>query len=349
MNNVPNKGLVLVTGATGFLGFHLVEALVKAGYRVRALVRQSSPLVHKRFGPGVEVVVGDILDAESIERAAQGCEGLFHAAGKVSRDPEATQAMREANVVAVERTFDAAKRAGVRKVVFASTSGIIGLSEDPDAVANEESPPPLALINRLPYYRSKYYGELAALARNSADFSVVCVNPSLLLGPGDLAGSSTEDVRRYLEQQLPVATAGGVSFVDARDAALGMIAAYERGLPGKRYLLTACNCSVFTFLSRVARVAGLAPPKVRLPANKQIKKATLWVASRLENWLGSDDSMPDRHSLEISQYYWYVDSSLAERELGWRPRDAMTTLADTVADLRDRGIVAYAPTLHPQI
>src|SRR3954454_24208851 len=118
--------------------------------------------------------------------------------------------------------MEASRRAGVKRVVVASTSGTVALSEK-SVVANEESPVPSALISRFPYYRSKLYGEQEALSHNRDGLEVVSVNPSLLLGPGDVYGSSTGDVRLFLDRAVPAVPQGGLSYVDARDAADALI------------------------------------------------------------------------------------------------------------------------------
>lgn len=336
---------VLVTGATGFLGAYVVAALSKRGDEVVALVRDpSSPLARKLAAqPGVTLATGDVLDAASIEAAAAGCTAVLHCAGKVSRASADALAMTQVNVEGVATVLAACERAGVRRAVLASTSGTIGVSTDPNAVADETTPTPLELINKWPYYRSKLYGERIALdflkSKASSGFELVIVNPALLLGPGDMHGSSTEDVRRALENRMPVVPAGGYAFVDARDAAEGMVLALDKGRAGQRYLLVSCNCPIRTFYSRVARVAGHDATVFSLPDSKLVKSATRWLVKRAHEVLGQDDALPDAVSIEMAQHYWYVDSTLAENELGWQPRDPMITLADTVADLRARGVV----------
>lgn len=334
------KGKLLITGAAGFLGHHVVARARAHGYEVVAVVRDAKAGSATRLaGEGVTVVEADVLDGEAVERAAAGCTAVLHCAGKVSRAKADAIAMTRINVAGVSTVLDACKRAGVKRAVVASTSGTIGVSTDPDKVSDETEPPPLELINRWPYYRSKYYGEQAALDRNQPEFEVVIVNPALLLGPGDLTGSSTEDVRRALEQRVPVVPSGGYAFVDARDAAEGMLAALEQGAAGQRYLLVACNCSVRTFFSRIARVADLDGHVFALPDRPMVEKATRWLIGRAHDLLGEDDALPDEISIELAQHYWYVDSTKAENQLGWSARDPMTTLADTVADLRERGVV----------
>lgn len=336
---------ILVTGATGFLGAHVVAALREQAKQVVALVRDPTTAAAKRLAAlGATLATGDVLDVASIEAAAAGCAAVLHCAGKVSRDGADAVLMTRVNVGGVGNVLEACKRAGVKRAVVASTSGTLGVSTDPDAVADETTPAPLELINKWPYYRSKYYGEQVALEHDTPEFEVVIVNPALLLGPGDLQGSSTEDVRRALEQRTPVVPAGGYTFVDARDAALGMILALEKGRAGQRYLLVSCNCPIRTFYSRIARVAGLDGSVFALPDHALVERATRWLVRQAHEVLGQDDALPDAISIEMAQHYWYVDSTLAENELGWRARDPMITLADTVADLRERGIVMMRPS-----
>ncbi len=339
--NTPLK--ILVTGATGFLGHHLVDLLATEGHSVVALCRDPDSEIAQSFDSAVASrirrVRGDILDPPSISAAAQGCTIVMHCAGMVSRDPNDATRMHEVNVLGTRNVLQACTAAGVRRLIHASTSGVIGISAEPDTIATEEQEPPIELINRWPYYRTKLYAERLALEYNGDDLEVVVVNPALLLGPGDYHGSSTEDVRRALEERVPLATAGGVSFVDARDAALGMMLAMQKGRPGHRYLLAACNCTIRTFLDRIARVAGTAPPIFALPHSDAIRRGTVWLTRAANRWLGEDDALPDPYSVDMAQHYWYVDASRAERELGWSARDPMLTLADTVADLRTRGLV----------
>jgi dihydroflavonol-4-reductase len=337
---VSDTQAILVTGATGFLGAHVVAALREQGKAVVALVRDPNAAAARRVEAlGATLATGDVLDLASIETAAAGCVAVLHCAGKVSRDGADAVLMTKVNVGGVGNVLEACKRAGIKRAVVASTSGTIGVSTDPDAVADETNPAPLELINKWPYYRSKYYGEQIALDHDAPDFEVVIVNPALLLGPGDHQGSSTEDVRRALEQRTPVVPAGGYTFVDARDAALGMILALDKGRAGQRYLLVSCNCPIRTFYSRIARVAGLDGSVFALPDHELVERATRWLVRRAHEVLGNDDALPDAISIEMAQHYWYVDSTLAENELGWRARDPMITLADTVADLRERGVV----------
>lgn len=342
---MTKRARVLVTGATGFLGHHLVDQLAEAGHEVVALCRDPESEAARRLPESVERKRGDILDAASVEAAARGCDVLMHCAGKVSRDPEDALLLHDVHVRGTQIVLGAAKKAGIRRCVYLSTSGVVSVSQDADHIGTEDDETPTELVTTWPYYRTKLYAEQEALAQNADDFEVVVVNPSLLLGPGDLHGSSTEDVRRGLEHRIAVVPAGGVAFVDARDAATGMILAMREGKPGRRYLLNACNCSNRTFFDRIARVGEVPGPLAALPNTEAVRRLSRWAVRRMTDLLGEDDSLPDEHTVDLAQHYWYVDASRAEHELGWRPRDPMVTLADTIHDLRERGIVMMrAPT-----
>lgn len=341
------KQRILVTGGTGFLGAHVLRALTETDHRVVVLVRDPASPAARRLPRAVKVFKGDIRDADSIRRAAKGCDALIHCAGMVSRDPEDALEMSRCNVEGTRITLDAAAEAGIKRVVYASTSGTIAISRSADPIADEESDTPLETINRWPYYRTKLYGEQEALARNTEDFQVVVVNPTLLLGPGDYRNSSTEDVRAFLQNKLPVVPSGGVSFVDVRDAALGILKALERGRPGQRYLLTACNIEVRTFFERLGRLSNTRGPIATVPSTPMTRAIGRWVLDRGIDLLGPD-ALPDPISLEMGYYYWYADSSRAEGELGWTYRDPTQTLLDTVADLRARGAVRRPRSIFEQ-
>jgi dihydroflavonol-4-reductase len=322
----------LITGATGFIGRHLVRELRQRGHDVRALARQPEDL-----GQGVEVVQGDVTDAESITRAAQGCEGLFHCAGMVSRNPADAEALWKVHVIGTRLTLAAAKVAGVRRAVVASTSGVVAVATD-ERPRTEDDPVPTGLVARWPYYRSKLYAEGEALAANAPDFAVVCVNPSLLLGPGDLKNSSTEDVRLFLEGKIQAVPAGGLSFVDVRDAAAALVAAMERGRPGQRYLVSGCNLSVREFFAKLARLSGVDAPWLPLPKNNEVARLAVRLSDRIAKALGGSQPVSE-HDVDVAQHYWYCDWSKAAAELGFTPRDPLVTLRDTIEDLYARGAV----------
>ena len=160
-----------MTGATGFLGAHLAQALRDTGHDVVPFSRRAG---------------GDVCDTKSVREAARECDGVFHCAGKVSRSHDDAEEMYRLHVEGTKSVLDGCAAAGVRRAVVASSSGTVAVSETPGRVATEDDDAPIGLVARWPYYRAKLFAERAALARNGAALEVVCVNPSLLLGPGDL-------------------------------------------------------------------------------------------------------------------------------------------------------------------
>lgn len=319
---------VLVTGATGFLGEHLCAVLAERGHVVRGLARSRSSVL---ADAGVEHVRGDVLAGPELDRALEGIEAVFHLAGAVSRDPDDAQRMMRLHVDGTRRVLERMHAAGAKRMVLASTSGTIGVSKD-EAIIDETAPYAEEIVAGWPYYASKIYQERLAFEHGKRlGIEVVAVNPSLLLGPGDRRLSSTGDVRKFMRREIPVCPDGGVSFVDARDAAIATANALTQGRVGERYLLGGPNWTMKEFFARLGRVADVAPPRLKLPS-----KLNRWGASLVEELYRWRDREPpiDRISVEMAEHYWWIDSSKAERELGFEARDPMLTLEDTVAYLR---------------
>lgn len=319
-----------VGGATGFLGAHLVRVLRAHGHDVVAVSRSGGEV------DGVVVAPLDVLDTRAVADSARGCDGAFIVTGKVSRDPADAEELHRCNVLTTRSALAGLKQAGVGRVVVASTSGTMAVGTDPKRIFTEEAGVPMDIISRWPYYRSKYYAEREALEADAAGFEVVIVNPSLLLGPGDLRESSTGDVRRFLERAIPAVPSGGLAFVDVRDAALGMLLSFERGRAGERYLLNAGNLTVAAFFQRLERMTGIAGPRVPMPAFRPLALGLSHIFSRAVRAIGGEPPV-DEASVEMAQYFWYCSSKKAELELGWSARDLGETLRDTVEDLVERG------------
>jgi dihydroflavonol-4-reductase len=256
----------------------------------------------------------------------------------VSRDPDDAQRMMRLHVDGTRRVLERMAAAGTKRMILASTSGTIGVSKD-EEILDENAPYAEEIVAGWPYYASKIYQERLAFEHGERlGIEVVAVNPSLLLGPGDRRLSSTGDVRKFIKKKIPVVPEGGINFVDARDAASATAAALDKGRAGERYLLGGPNWTMKEFFARLGRVANVAPPRLKLPA-----KWNRWGASVVEElWRHRGKEPPvDRISVEMSEHFWWIDSSKAERELGFAARDPQLTLIDTVAYLR-QGVDADA-------
>jgi len=325
------RATTLITGGTGFLGSHLVRQLVEDGTKDIRVMATSIPdwLVDL----GVETLAGSITKEDDAKRAVEGIREVYHLAGKVSRERQDAREMYDVHVEGTRLLCDAAKSAGVRTIVLASTSGTIAVTREGDGIPDETYPPPFEIISRWPYYASKAYQEMAALERfNGKGLRLVIMNPSLLLGPGDERLSSTKVVLDFMARKISAVPAGGVSFVDVRDAATAFRVAMKKGRHGERYLLGAANWTFSKFFGRLERLTKISAPKLALPSRFAIAGAQL-VDSFFKQWDMTSPVEPG--AIEMAQYFWYLSCTKAARELGFRPRDPGETLHDTVVYLRE--------------
>jgi dihydroflavonol-4-reductase len=315
---------VLITGATGFLGRHLVERLRGQG-PVRALVRNPT-----QAPESVEAVEGDVTSPVDVRRAMHGVSRVYHLAGVVSRNPEDDPLMYRVHVEGTRAVCDAALEAGIEKIVAVSSAGTIAVGREPFA-HDEQSGYKQAVVGEWGYYLSKIFAEkLAADYHARRGLPVVTVNPALLLGPGDDRDTSTKDVRLFLEGKVLAIPLGGMSVVDVRDVADGLIAAMECGRPGERYLMGGANWTFRRLIQEVSRIAGVRAPRFRPPFALQ-----LWSGRLLRNVIPSLQGLDDA-SIKMSALFWFVDARKAENELGFRARDPVETLTDTVRDIERR-------------
>jgi dihydroflavonol-4-reductase len=327
------KVFTLITGGTGFLGSHLVRQLAEAGER-NLRVMASSPAPPSWLAElNVEYVAGSITDAQDVKSALDGVARIYHLAGMVSRDAEEARLMYELHVTGTRLLCEAARESAVETIVLASTSGTIAVTETGEDIPDETWPVPMKIISRWPYYASKAYQEQAALQNFTGDNKrrLVIVNPSLLLGPGDERLSSTKIILDFLARKIMAVPSGGLSFVDVRDAAAAFHAAMERGRHGERYLLGAANWTFEKFFGRLERISKVSAPRIALPSKLTVRSAHA-VGALFRHWNWSPPVEP--LEIEMAEHFWYLDSSKAERELSFAPRDPAETLQDTIAYVR---------------
>ena len=305
---------VFVTGATGFLGRHLVPLLVERGDDIVALVRPATEAswLEER---GVRIVRGELLGGDAVP-AARGAELVFHLAGVVAHERRDLSRLVRANVEGLRLALEAAP-SGAR-FVHVSSVAAIGPAPAPDRPATEEQPFPLH-AGRYPYAATKREGEAVARAAADQGRDVVIACPGFLLGPDDVYGISTWPVRRYLEGTLRIHERGGLSHVDARDVAVGLVNLAECGRSGERTILTNRdgNMSHERLYERIAAVSGVRRRTVGLPPRVAALGSTLvpWPVKPGE--------------VRAAANWWFYDPAKAERELGWSPRPLEETIRDT--------------------
>lgn len=315
---------VLVTGAAGFIGAHVVAALARSGAQVRAFDRDldGAPL-----DGAAEPVAGDILDQAALERALRGCDAAIHLAALYSYARGDAAAMQRVNVDGTRALLAAAARAGVGRVVVTSSAGTCG--PVPGRPAHEGDAPP-AWELAVPYKRTKTDGERVALAAAVAGQDVVVVNPTTPVGPGDRrptpTGQMVADVAGGRIRAYVPGTA--LNVVAVEDVAAGHLLALERGRAGERYLLGGENLPLGEVFAIVARRAGLAAPRLRVPYAAALGAAH--VADRVARLRGREPRLLNLDEVRLARLPMTFSSAKAERELGyaWRPAaEALTAAA----------------------
>ena len=337
-------GKVLITGGSGFLGGHLLRQLVERGQagELRVLA-QSSPPTWMRALP-IEIATGSVTSAADMARAMEGVDRVYHLAGLVSYKPADAHRMYDVHVNGTRTVCEAAVRAGARRIVMASTSGVVAVSTRADELPDEGSPAPVDVIARWPYYASKLYQEETARRACAGKIELLMLNPSLLLGPGDDRLSSTRVVLQFLAREIALIPPGGLNFVDARDVAALFPVAMERGTPGERYLVGGYNWTFGEFLGRLERLAKVPGPKFQARGKLPLL-ATRAQAALYRHWGRNPPIEPQ--SLEMSEYFWFFESGKAARELGFTARDAADTLFETVKYVRENFLGNDALTRQP--
>ena len=321
---------ILITGGTGFLGTHIVRQLLEAGETNLKVMASHVPEWMK--DAGVKAAEGSVADRDDVAKACKNVSAIFHLAGKVSRDNDDAAAMNKVHLEGTRLLCEAAKEVGVETMVLASSSGTIAVSAD-EQIFDETFPPPVDILTRWAYYGSKYYQERTALENFDGDGQrLVIMNPSLLLGPSDERLSSTKPVLDFLGRKVPYCPGGGLNFVDVRDAAAAFITALEKGRHQEKYLLGAANVTFAQFFGRLERLSGVSAPLLKMPKKLAMAGSSI-ISSIYKNWGKASPVMPNE--VEQAEYFWYFDSSKAEDELGFAPRDPQETLNDTIVYLRE--------------
>jgi len=325
----------LVTGATGFVGAAVARALMAAGWQVRVLARSGSDRSNlQRLA--VEVVEGDLKDLGSLQRALEGCSGLFHAAADYrlgARDP--TQLYRT-NVDGTRNILNAAGTSGVARIVYTSSVATIGIP--PDGSPGEERTP-VDLSNMIGHYkRSKYLAEEVVRDAARAGMSVVIVNPSTPVGPGDIKPTPTGQlVLDAASGRMPAYVDTGLNIVHVDDVAAGHLLAYERGKAGERYILGGDDLTLQTILEQISRLVGRKPPRIRLPY-----AAVLPIAYLAEGFakVSGRSGRVTLEGVRMSRKRMFFSSGKAVSELGYRWRPPLEAFEDAVQWFRERGLLA---------
>jgi dihydroflavonol-4-reductase len=252
----------LVTGANGFVGAHVVRALVARGTYTRAFVRDGAD---SRALDDVEceIVRGDLCDLESVERAVRGCDEVYHVGADYRLWVVDEAPMYAANVGGTRNLLEAARRANVSKIVHTSTVGALGIG--PDKVGREDTRVTLEDMVG-PYKRSKFLAEQLALEAARDGLPVVIVNPSTPIGALDYKPTPTgRIILDFLNRRMPAFMETGLNLACVEDVAQGHLLAAARGRVGEKYILGGENLTLELMLQRLAALSGLPAVRVKIP------------------------------------------------------------------------------------
>jgi dihydroflavonol-4-reductase len=321
---------VLVTGGSGFVGSAIVLELLKRGQPVRTLVRSRERLGNLE-GLDVEVVEGDLLDCDSLERALRGCEQVFAAAALYANWLPEPTLIERVNIQGTHNLLEMCLHGGQRVVYTSSTAALGAHGHQP---ANESARFNLEEVGDA-YYVSKYRAEQVALDMAAQGLDVVIVNPTNPVGPRDIKPTPTGAlILSVLKRALPGYVDGGINLIDVDDVAIGHVLAMEKGKPGERYVLGNANLSIHDYFDLIGEVAGVTPPGIELPKSFARLAAFGYTAvARITN----TPPLTTPAWVEIGSRYSFWDSSKAVRELGLPQHSIQESIARAVQWFRERG------------
>lgn len=324
----------LVTGASGFIGGSIVHALVERDEDVRILVRPGADL-RGLNGVKVDRRLGDVTDWRSVERAAQGCRRIYHAAALYRLWLRNPKVMYTINVEGTRNLIRAGLEAGAKRIVHTSSVATIGL---PSAAWGCEETP-VSLKDMVgDYKRTKFLAEEVALKFAEQGAPVVVVNPTYPVGKGDVKPSPTgKMIVDFLQGRMPAYLDTGLNVIDVDDVAAGHLAAADRGRIGRRYILGNCNMTLKEILYTLAEITGLRRPLGKLPYYPVLGLSYLDAA--LAKLLRGREPRIPPDGVRMARKKMFVDSSRAVAELGLPQTPPREALAKAVHWFRKNGYV----------
>lgn len=323
----------LITGATGFIGSHLLRHVVAEGASVAVLVRpRSDTAMIADLLPHIELRYGDVTDKESVCRAMKGVSQVYHSAGRVSISSRGVASLHRINVEGTKHVLQAAAEHGVRRVVYTSSVSAIGITGT-DVPANETQAWNLGRFN-VPYYHTKHLAEEAVREAVGRGLDAVIVNPSYVFGAGDVHFNAGGLVRDLHHRRIPAYPTGGVCVADIDDVAKAHIAAMRLGKSGERYIVGGENLSYKQVFDTICGV--IAAPKVWLPISQVMQRMLALLA---KSQLFGITALANPEILTTTRERFYFDSSKAVGELGLTHTPFAETIRRTFEWYRHRKLL----------
>ncbi len=322
---------VLVTGASGFIGWHVAEILTKAGAQVRALVRPTTARREETF----EWFEGDLLRRETLDEAMRGIRYVFHVAGDYRFWARDQQEIFANNVQGTINLLEAARQAEVEGILYTSTTGILARGTSGHLAVESRLALPSSFKG--PYKRSKFEAFLEAQKRAEAGWPIVTALPTAPIGPHDLKPTPTGMIIvQFLKGKIPMLARTGLNFVDVRQCALGHLLAMVRGGKGERYLLGGTNLWLGEFLQRLEPFGKHRAPRFHAP--HWLSYATACVSETMAGLSPNWEPFVTRESVQMSRGPHFSSNEKAERELGYQTVPLDDAIRDAVSDFASRGL-----------
>jgi dihydroflavonol-4-reductase len=327
---------VVITGITGFLGTALARRFVEAGARVTGLVRRrSDPDTLRWLGDlGVRLQRGDVVERPGLERIFDGADLLVHAAAVIGYRRRLWGAMQRVNVIGTRNVLDAAWVAGVGRVVHISSVAAVGLSDRPVPLDEDAAFDPGELDAA--YFDTKVAAEAEVARAVAAGVDATIVNPGVIYGPSSSASNSSRVIVGILSGRVPLVPPGGVNVVALDTVVDGVVAAADRGRPGRRYILGGENLTLAELVQRVGQAAGRRLAPREFPA--WIAPPLRWAMELVEPLVPDSAWYTPDMCAAFGRWAWF-DSSRARMELGVTPGDFDACLVATLRQLREHGRV----------
>lgn len=324
---------VLVTGASGFVGSAVARKLVDRGFKVRALVRPTSPRFHLH-GLDLEFAVGDLLRPETVRPAMADVRYVFHVAADYRLWARDRTEILTNNVTSTRVVMEEALRAGVERVVYTSSVATLAVRKDGTSV---DETFPLDEARAIGVYKRSKVAAERLVERMIAEqkLPAVIVNPSTPIGPRDVKPTPTG--RIIVEAALgrmPAFVDTGLNLVHVDDVAAGHLAALDRGKIGERYVLGGQNVHLSEMLTEIAKLLGRRPPRIRMPRSAIVPLAIM--AETIARFTGREP-LVTMDALRMSKYRMFFTTAKAERDLGITARPFTQALADAIDWFRGAG------------
>jgi dihydroflavonol-4-reductase len=323
---------VLVTGATGFIGHHLVKMLADEGHTVSILSRK--PINNEEFpGLNLRVCIGDVTNNLALLNAVEDQEMVYHLAGAIAYKKSERANMEKVNVQGTARLVDACVTHQTPTFVYMSSVVAIGASFD-KTVLNEESPYNIEDLN-LGYFQTKHRAEeIVKVAHSHNGLNAFILNPSTVYGAGDATKGSRSVQRKVAQGKFPFYTPGGVNVVHIDDVLYCLKQLPLKGRPGERYIVAGENLLLKELFEIIAEVAGVKPPAIGMP--KWAIKALGAIGDDILEPLGIKGPLSRETAWTSTLYHWF-SSAKAQKELGLKPTAAKIAINDSVTWMKTNG------------